>query len=283
MTRIYNRKTQTIDNVPQYGEKPLVFLYNNPVGRFLLKIVASHFCSEINAIYNRSPLSKKKIRPFIEKHNIDASKYSIEDFKSFSDFFTRKDNTKTIVKAKNELIAPADSKLLCYKIDKNLQVTIKHTTYSLSDLIGGGIAEEFEGGNCLVFRLAMDDYHRYCFVDDGKLLSAKHIKGKLHTVSSISEKYKVFIQNDRIVNFYELDHFGSMIQIEVGALLVGRIKNHNITDFKKGEEKGYFELGGSTIILLTKKDIKIDEDIIAQSKEGTDTKVNYGEKIGGLC
>ena len=283
MTRIYNRKTQTIDRIPQFGEKPLKFLYNNPVGRFLLKIAASHFCSEINALYNRSSLSKKKIRPFVEKHNIDISKYSLEDFKSFSDFFTRKDNTKTIARAKNELIAPADSKLLHYRIDKDLQIKIKNTIYSLSDLIGGGIAEEFKDGNCLVFRLAMDDYHRYCFVDNGKLLSAKHIKGKLHTVSSISEKYKVFIQNDRIVNFYELQHFGNMIQIEVGALLVGRIKNHNITDFKKGEEKGYFELGGSTIILLTKKNIKIDEDIVAQSKEGTETKVSYGEKIGELC
>lgn len=283
MTRVYNRKTQTVDNIPQYGEKSLKFLYNNPVGRFLLKIVASHFCSEINALYNRSPLSKKKIRPFAEKHNIDTSKYSLEDFKSFSDFFTRKENTQTIARAKNELIAPADSKLLYYRIDKALQITIKNTIYNLSDLIGGGIAEEFEGGNCLVFRLAMDDYHRYCFVDDGKLLSTKHIKGKLHTVSSISEKYKVFIQNDRIVNFYKLQHFGDMIQIEVGALLVGRIKNHNITVFKKGEEKGYFELGGSTIILLTNKNIKIDEDIVAQSKEGTETKVSYGERIGELC
>lgn len=283
MTRIYNRKTQTIGSIPQYGEQKLKFLYNTPVGRFLLKFAAGHFCSKINAFYNRTTLSKKKIRPFIEKHGIDASRYSIEDFKSFSDFFTRKDNTKTFAKNKSELIAPADSKLLYYKINKDLRITIKNTVYDLSDLIGGGIAEEYEGGNCLVFRLAIDDYHRYCFVDDGKLLSAKHIKGKLHTVSSISEKYKVFIQNDRIVNFYELQHFSNMIQIEVGAMLVGRIKNHNITDFKKGEEKGYFELGGSTIILLTQKNIKIDEDIVAQSKEGTETKVSYGERIGVLC
>ncbi len=283
MTKVYNRQTQTICELPQYGEKLLKFLYKTAVGRFLLKIIAGHCCSEINAIYNRSAFSKKKIRPFIEKNKIDVSRYSIEDFKSFADFFSRKDNTKTFSKNKNELISPADSKLLAYKISKDLQVQIKNTTYSLSDLIGGGIPEEFEGGNCLVFRLAMDDYHRYCFVDDGKLLSAKHIKGKLHTVSSISEQYKVFIQNDRIVNFYELNHFGSMIQIEIGALLIGRIKNHNITDFKKGEEKGYFELGGSTIILLTKKNIKIDEDILAQSKESTETKVSYGEKIGVIC
>lgn len=283
MTRVYNRQTKIVSSIPQYGEAKLKFLYNTPVGRFLLKFIAGHFYSEINAVYNRSKLSKKKIRPFIEKHHINTSKYSIEDFNSFADFFARKDNTKTFAKSKNELIAPADSKLTYYKINKDLQIKIKNTTYSLSDLIGGGIAEEFEGGNCLVFRLAMDDYHRYCFVDDGKLLSAKHIKGKLHTVSSISEKYQVFAQNDRIVNFYELQHFGNMIQIEVGALLVGRIKNHNITDFKKGEEKGYFELGGSTIILLTKKNIKIDNDIVKQSKENIETKVSYGERIGELC
>ena len=93
----------------------------------------------------------------------------------------------------------------------------------------------------------------------------------------------MFAQNDRVVNFLDLENFGAMIQIEVGALLVGRIKNHNIADFKKGEEKGFFELGGSTIILLTRKNIKIDDDILEQSAQGIETKVNYGERIGELC
>jgi phosphatidylserine decarboxylase len=74
-----------------------------------------------------------------------------------------------------------------------------------------------------------------------------------------------------------------MIQIEVGAMLVGRIKNANKTTFKKGEEKGYFDFGGSTVVLLVNKDIKIDDDILAQSAKGIETKVSYGERIGEKC
>ena len=50
---------------------------------------------------------------------------------------------------------------------------------------------------------------------------------------------------------------------------------------KKGEEKGYFEYGGSTIVLLFEKDkITLDEEIINNSLNGFETYVKYGEKIG---
>ena len=75
-------------------------------------------------------------------------------------------------------------------------------------------------------------------------------------------------------------NFGTMIQIEVGALLVGKIQNHPVTEFKKGDEKGYFELGGSTIILLTQSNIAVDEDILENSRKGIETKVHYSERIG---
>ena len=48
-----------------------------------------------------------------------------------------------------------------------------------------------------------------------------------------------------------------------------------------GEEKGYFEYGGSTIVLLFEKDkITLDEEIINNSLNGFETYVKYGEKIG---
>ena len=43
--------------------------------------------------------------------------------------------------------------------------------------------------------------------------------------------------------------------------------------------KGHFEPGGSTVVLLV-NGIEIDEDIIRESAEGTETKVRYGEKVG---
>ena len=54
-----------------------------------------------------------------------------------------------------------------------------------------------------------------------------------------------------------------------------------LVKFKKGEEKGYFEFGGSTIVVLVKKDvIVIDEDIYNNSLENIETNVKYGERIG---
>ena len=51
--------------------------------------------------------------------------------------------------------------------------------------------------------------------------------------------------------------------------------------FIKGEEKGYFKFGGSTTILFLEKDtVKIDSDILEQSKIGFECKVNCGEQIG---
>jgi phosphatidylserine decarboxylase len=277
MTRVYDRKTQQISEVPQYGEDKLKRLYGSKSGRLKLRIATGHLYSNYNAWKNSRAKSKAKIAPFVKEHNIQAE--NLDQYKSFADFFSRREK-RSFVKDKDALISPADSKLLCYKIDDSELISIKNTVYSIEDLTGEDISD-YAGGTCLVFRLAMDDYHRYCFVDSGKVTKTAHIKGRLHTVSSISDQYKVFAQNDRIVNILETENFGPMIQVEIGALLVGRIKNHGQTEFKKGEEKGYFEMGGSTIVLLVKKGIKIDEDILKQSKNSIETIVKYGERIGG--
>ena len=62
--------------------------------------------------------------------------------------------------------------------------------------------------------------------------------------------------------------------------MVGKIQNyHQEATFKKGEEKGTFLFGGSTIVLLVKDDIIIDEDIINNTLNNDETKVKYGEGI----
>ena len=277
MTKVYDRSTKEISEIEQYGGGKLKFLYGNSVGRILLRFISGHFYSKINALYNKSSFSRKKIKIFVEKYNIDVP--NVEKYSSFLDFFSRQED-RDFCNKKNALISPSDAKLLCYKIDDEQLISIKNTVYSVSDLTGFDVSD-YAGGNCLVFRLAMDDYHRYCYIDSGELKQTKHIRGKLHTVSSISEKYRVFAQNDRISSKYVFDNFGEAIQVEIGAMLVGRIVNYDKKRFKKGDEKGYFMLGGSTIVLLLKKGFRIDDDIVEQSKKGIETKVKYGEKIGG--
>ena len=67
--------------------------------------------------------------------------------------------------------------------------------------------------------------------------------------------------------------------MEVGALLVGKIINYDYDKFKKGEEKGYFLPGGSTIVIIA-NNIKPDKDILEYSNKGIETIVKVGEKVG---
>lgn len=48
-------------------------------------------------------------------------------------------------------------------------------------------------------------------------------------------------------------------------------------DVKKGQEKGWFSFGGSTIIVLFEKGkIQIDYDILENTKKGYETSIKMG-------
>lgn len=272
---IYHRDTQTYHEEIEYKGKTLDFLYNTMVGRILLKlVVARPWFSRLWANYQKSPISQKDIKPFVKKYNIQAA---TGNYESFNDFFVRQKKYHTNTST-NELIAIADSKLSVYKISDHLMLHIKNSEYTLADLVNNAIdLSEFKNGICLIFRLAVDDYHRYVFFDDGVVEKQFFIHGMLHTIRPIANKYKVYSQNCREVSVLNTQNFGQAIQIEVGAMLVGKINNHATSSFRKMDEKGYFEFGGSTIVLLLKDNVKIDTDIV------NETQVFIGERIGIKC
>ena len=127
------------------------------------------------------------------------------------------------------------------------------------------------------------DYHRYFYIDDCEKENNNFIKGKLHTVQPYAlEKRKVFSENCREYTIMHTKNFGVVTQIEVGAMMVGRIvNNHQSGTYKKGEEKGKFEFGGSTIVLLLEKDkVEFDEEFFINTKDDNETYVLCGECIG---
>ena len=65
-------------------------------------------------------------------------------------------------------------------------------------------------------------------------------------------------------------------------MMVGKITNHQGEGpVVRGEEKGYFEFGGSTVILLLEGGrVAIDDDLCQNTKEGYETRVRLGEAIG---
>ena len=145
------------------------------------------------------------------------------------------------------------------------------------------LAREFEGGYAMIFRLTVDDYHRYCYVADGSKSENIRIPGVLHTVNPIASDYfPIYKENAREYTILKTPVFGTMVQMEVGALLVGKIVNHHgKSTARRGQEKGYFQFGGSTVVLLVKKDtVQVDADILENSRAGIETVVKMGEKIG---
>lgn len=280
--KIYDRQTESYEEIEQFGAGKLNFLYNNPFGRLFLGIAVSSFVSDIYSKKKSKKSSCKDIPEFIRNHNIDMGDYEDKEYESFTDFFTRKikPGKRPVDMDPKAFISPCDSKLLVYKIDSNTGMNIKGREYTVDEILGGtGDAQEFKDGIAMVFRLTVDDYHRYCFPDSGSVISRKQIKGKLHTVSPISKDHRIYHENTRSVSILKTDNFGIIAYIEVGAMLVGRIVDEGIGIFAKGQEKGHFEPGGSTVIILA-NNIKIDEDIMEQSVSGIETKVRYGERIG---
>ena len=77
-------------------------------------------------------------------------------------------------------------------------------------------------------------------------------------------------------------NFGTVLMMEVGAMMVGKIENrHQAARVRRGQEKGNFAFGGSTIILLTQKGKAMpDPDIWENSLNGIETKVRLGESVG---
>lgn len=284
MTKIYNRETKEIYEQKESGTLALKFLYNTIPGRLILKWIINPSVSQISGKYNDSKYSKRKIKKFIKKNKINMEDFIEEEYKNFNDFFTRtiKEEKRPMTKNPKRFISPADSKVLAYDITEDLKLTIKGSTYTLNELINNEEdLSEFKNGKCLVFRLCVDDYHHYCYPDDGKLLKYNTITGKLHTVRSISSKYNIYKENQREYSIIKTSNFDKIVYIEVGALMVGKIVNNIQEEFNKGEEKGYFKLGGSTIVILVKENqLILDKDIINNSKNDIETEVKYRETIG---
>lgn len=261
-------------------------LYRTIGGRFILKFLTAPIISRAAGIFMDSPLSIPLIKPFIEKNNINMKQYRDNKFSSYNEFFTRriKPQLRPVDKIPQHLISPCDSKLTAYKIDSDSIFKIKDSYYRISDLVQSKkLAERYRGGYCLIFRLCVDDYHRYCYIDNGRKGENHFISGVLHTVCPIAlENYNIYKQNSREFTVLHTENFGDVVQIEVGAMLVGRICNrHGAYNFHRGEEKGKFEFGGSTIVMLFEKNrIEPDSDILENSADGIETVVKYGSKIG---
>lgn len=267
----------------------LRFHYNTRPGRFLLRLIASRPVSRLCGAFLNTRASKPLCRRFVRKNHIDLRDYYADDFRCFNDCFSRKirEGRRPIDPDPAALIAPCDGLLTVYPVTEDTVFPVKQSRYTVTDLLGGDpAAQRFFGGQCLVFRLCVNHYHRYVYIDGGEKGENVFLPGQLHTVRPIALRtYPVFIRNCREYTLMHTDHFGCVAQIEVGALLVGKIKNlHGAGSVARGEEKGMFLYGGSTIILLLEPDrAAVAQEILDATARGEETPVRLGQRIGVAC
>ncbi len=270
-------------------DRVLRLLYGNRAGRMVLGWLIRPEVSKLVGRFMDTGLSRIMINPFIKKNDIDISVCQKNEFDSYNDFFKRKlvPGTRVVDMTDEGFVSPCDSRLTVYDIEDTERQTfnIKDSEYTVASLLRDKkLARHYRGGKLWLFRLCVDDYHRYIYNVSGKQSDVRRIEGLYHTVNPIaSEYYDIYKENTREYCLIRTEDAGTVVDMEVGALLVGRIVNRYVdsTDVRRGEEKGYFEFGGSTIILLTQKD-KVTPlgRIVENSRKDIETRVRQSELVG---
>lgn len=262
------------------------FLYHTVPGRWMLKALTEPQVSKKVGDFLNSRPSRWIIPLFIKRNRINLMEYEKKNYESFNDFFIRKRCVEQIDITPGHLISPCDGFLSIYPIDEGSIYRIKHVEYDLMRLLKDKeLAEHFKGGWCLIFRLTPKNYHRYCYICNGSRKKNRKIEGKLHCVHPVAHtSVPVFLENSREYTEIEADYFGRMVQMEIGGLLVGKIHNYpGDAKIGQGQEKGYFEFGGSAIVVLLEKNrIKIEKKIQDFFHKEQEIEVRIGEKIGGI-
>lgn len=283
------RKTGKIIRETPPNERFLRFLFHNPFGKLPLHLLIRR---KLVSVWAGKQMDKeksaKRIAPFVETFNVDMSEavLKVSDFKTFNEFFYRK--LKPEARPIEEgFVSPADGKILAFKnVESTKDFFVKGNKFTIDKFFQyREIAKEYQNASLIIIRLAPDDYHRFHFPYSGKISDSTLINGAYYSVSpyAIKENFTIFCENKRKFSVLETKDKGNVLISEIGATMVGAIfQTYKAnTEVKKGEEKGYFAFGGSTVLLFIDSDkVKIDDDILENTKNGYETTVKMGERIG---
>ncbi|WP_297094935.1 phosphatidylserine decarboxylase [uncultured Draconibacterium sp.] len=278
------------ENVP--GEGMLKWLYTSATGNAALNVLVKRkIVSAMGGWYMDSKLSAKRIPNFVNEHHINLNECEFSDikhYKTFNEFFYRKLNPDARPLGEG-VVSPADGKILAFQSMKDVpSFFIKGSEFNLQTFLNDeSLAQKYEAGAMAIIRLAPVDYHRYHFPASGKASESVKIKGHYYSVSPLALRgsLKIFCENKREHCTLSTENFGDILIVDVGATMVGSIiQTYGAgTKVEKGDEKGYFAFGGSTLVLLFEKGtIAFDADLIENTKKGMETTIRMGEQIAFL-
>lgn len=267
------------------------WLYSTLMGRQCLRLLAHYpLASNLCGWWQKQSFTRRDIRTFVQRYGVDMSEaqHPAGTYRNFNDFFTRqlKREARPFVGQAEALCSPADGKALVYPhLGADALLPIKGQQVSIGALLASdGAAARFAQGSALVVRLAPYDYHRFHFFDAGSARSADLMSGQYHSVNpmALERKPTIFALNKRAITAIDSANFGEVCCIEVGALNVSSIvQTYAPGSVERGQEKGYFQFGGSTLVLLfTANSVVFDGDLLEDSAAGIEVHVRAGERLG---
>ena len=143
------------------------FLYGTVPGRVLLSLTLRTRADRAAVRFLRSGLSRPVVGWYARRHHIPLTREEKAGYGSFRDFFARQRPT-AVDRHPEHLISPCDGWLSVHPIRPDSSFPIKGFTYRVRDLLEDeDLSRRYQGGTCLIFRLAASDYHHYCYIDDG--------------------------------------------------------------------------------------------------------------------
>jgi phosphatidylserine decarboxylase len=294
--KYFNRHSGQVEIEKVYGDKAIEWLYESTSGKLVSSGLAKAPASIFYGILQDMPWSKGKISNFCQTFNIDLEDFQPEEgrenkdrpYSNFNKFFIRKfkPGKREFVSNSTEMAAFSEARYFGYEsISDDDTIPVKGVHLNAKELLANEKwTETFQDGPLLLARLCPVDYHRFHYPDDGIVIDYYKVKGAYHSVNPLALKAKenIFSTNVREVTILETENFGKLAYVEVGAIFVGRIvQSSDLKTFKKGDEKGYFLFGGSTVIVLGEKGRwKPSNDIILNTKKGMETYLHLGTSVG---
>lgn len=289
--RFVDRASGEIRTEVVLGDGLVRMVYERALGRALRRAVLTRpIFSRAYGRYQSSRRSTRSIGKVVADLSIAMEDYVVPagGFASFNDFFTRRlrEGARPLDTAPGRLLSPADGRTFAYtNVRGDTLLPAKGRHISLSRLLGGAAAAEpFVDGTVIIVRLCPSDYHRFHFPCDGVASPARTLPGPLESVNpmALAKGRAILDHNQRDVTIIDSQAFGKVAYIEVGAMCVGRIEQRfSPGPVRAGDEKGLFEFGGSTVILVLQAGaVVVDPDLVANTDKGLETFLKMGEGIG---
>lgn len=287
--RFYNRLTHQVETEAVYGEGPLRFIYENPLGQIALHVLVKR--ALFSNWYGRrmdSHRSAARIRPFIEQFGVNEAEFAepASNYRTFNEFFYRrlKPEARPVAADPAAVVFPADGRhFVIPDLSKAGDFFVKGVHFDLAALLADEqVAKHFEGGSLLISRLCPTDYHRFHFPCGGTTYAPRLVNGPLYSVSPIAflRRPSIFWENKRYITRLDTGYLGEVMLLEVGATCVGSVIHTSQPDsvVMKGDEKGYFRFGGSCFITVFERGrVRFADDLVENSAQGREVYARMGD------